>query len=233
MRKMNKEKDSRGGLKMIENVLHFGLTYQILTDLEMPQKREKLVTDIFSQEKSASIEGTNILITQAIAGDINAMECLYESFFRDIFRTVYRQYSIRETAEEIVNDTFLTAFKRLETLKNHDAFRSWLLSIAINHVRNRRRNEMKKRTVEMEDIHSSRDAHNPILKAALRQAIQNLPAGYREVFMLHDADGFTHEEISKILKISEGTSKSQLFKARNMLRQTFLGKQVGKNGGQK
>lgn len=230
---MNKEKDSRGGLKMIENVLHFGLTYQILTDLELPQKREKPVTDIFSQEKSASTEGTNILITQAIAGDINAMECLYERFFRDVFRIVYRQYSIKETAEEIANDTFLTAFKRLETLKNHDAFRSWLLSIAINHVRNRRRTEVKRRTAQLEDVHLSQDAHNPLIKAALQQAIQNLPAGYRDVFMLHDADGFTHEEISKILKISEGTSKSQLFKARNMLRKAFLEKQAGKNGGQK
>jgi len=226
-------KYSASGLKMIENVLQFGLTYQILTNLELSQKREKQVTDIFSREKSAYTEGTNILITQAIAGNIDAMECLYERFFRDVFRIVYRQYSIRETAEEIVNDTFLTAFKRLETLKNHDAFRSWLLSIAINHVRNRRRTEVKRSTAQLEDVHLFQDAHNPLIKAALQQAIQNLPAGYREVFMLHDADGFTHEEISKILKISEGTSKSQLFKARNMLRKAFLEKRADKNGGQK
>jgi RNA polymerase sigma-70 factor (ECF subfamily) len=226
-------KYSINGLKMIENVLHFGLTYQISTDLELPQKREKPVTDIFSKEKSSFVGGTNSLITQAIAGDINAMELLYERFFRDVFRIVYRQYSIRETAEEIVNDTFLTAFKRLETLKNHEAFKSWLYSIAINHVRNRRRIEIKRNTTRIEDIHLSQDTHNPLIKAALQQAIQNLPTGYREVFMLHDADGFTHEEISKILNISEGTSKSQLFKARNMLRKAFLEKRADKNGGQK
>jgi RNA polymerase sigma-70 factor (ECF subfamily) len=224
---------SSGGIKMRENVLNLNLAYLISPDLELLQKREKQVADIFSQEKSAFTKEANILITQAIAGDINAMECLYQRFFRDVFRIVYRQYSIKETAEEIVNDTFITAFKRLETLKNHDAFKSWLLSIAINHVRNRRRTEMKRSIVQIEDVHLSQDARDLITKAVLQQEIQNLPSGYREVFMLHDADGFTHEEISKILKISKGTSKSQLFKARNMLRKALLEKRANKNGGQK
>jgi RNA polymerase sigma-70 factor (ECF subfamily) len=224
---------SSDGIKMSENVLNLNLAYLISPDLELSQKREKQVANIFSQEKSAFTKEANILITRAIVGDINAMECLYQRFFRDVFRIVYRQYSIKETAEEIVNDTFITAFKRLETLKNHDAFKSWLLSIAINHVRNRRRTEMKRSTVQIENMHFSQEAHDPTIRAVLKQEIQNLPPGYREVFMLHDADGFTHEEISKILKISKGTSKSQLFKARNMLRKALLEKRANNNGGQK
>lgn len=224
------DKNGSNGLKMMENILHFGTNIQMSTGFHPAKEGEMTVANVLSHEKTLPTDSVCGQIELAIAGDLNAMECLYEKFFRDVFRIVYRQCSNKEITEEIVNDTFITAFKRLGTLKDHNSFRSWLFSIAINHVRNRRRIEYKNNTVEIEDIHIADRTNHPIMKTALQEAIQRLPLGYREVFLLHDADGFTHQEISKILNISEGTSKSQLFKARNMLRNYFLEKKNAKQG---
>lgn len=224
------DKNGSNGLKTMENILHFSTDFQMSTGFHPAKEGKMTVVNVLSHEKTVPPDGICRQIELAIAGDLNAMEYLYKIFYKDIFRIVYRQYSNKEIAEEIVNDTFITAFKRLETLKNHNSFKSWLFSIAINHVRNRRRIEYKNNTVEIEDIHITDRTNHPIIRTTLQEAIQRLPLGYREVFMLHDADGFTHQEISKILNISEGTSKSQLFKARNMLRNYYLEKKNAKQG---
>ena len=232
MDKFKTDRKSVNGFKMMENVLNLNLTLQVLNDLEIPFNKEVPLQDKFAQDYLIISNQDNTYVQKALLGDLNAIEHIYENYYRSVFRVVYRLYPARETAEEIVNDTFIIAFRRLETLKNHNAFRSWLFSIAVNNVRNRRRKENKRMTIEMDEAFPAHDAENPLMKAALERAIDDLPQGCREIFLLHDADGFTHQEISRILNIAEGTSKSQLFKARNMLKKNLLGKK-GINGGKK
>jgi len=232
MDKFKTDRKSVNGFKMMENVLNLNLTLQVLNDLEIPFNKEVPLQDKFAQDYLIISNQDNTYVQKALLGDLNAIEHIYENYYRSVFRVVYRLYPARETAEEIVNDTFIIAFRRLETLKNHNAFRSWLFSIAVNNVRNRKRKENKRMTIEMDEAFPAHDAENPLMKAALERAIDDLPQGCREIFLLHDADGFTHQEISRILNIAEGTSKSQLFKARNMLKKNLLGKK-GINGGKK
>jgi RNA polymerase sigma-70 factor (ECF subfamily) len=217
---------------MMENVLNLNLTFQVINNLEIPFKKEISLPDGFAKNNLIPSDKDNTFVQKALHGDLNAIEHIYEDNYRNVFRIVYRMYPVREIAEEIVNDTFITAFKRLETLKDHNAFRSWLFSIAVNNVRNRRRSEKKRITIEMDETYPAQNTGNPIMKAALEQAIDDLPQRYREIFLLHDADGFTHQEISRILNIAEGTSKSQLFKARNILKKILLEKK-GINGGKR
>lgn len=212
------------------NVLNYNITNQALSSIEMPLKRKEPLTNLTDQN-IREYEDVNLsLITRAIRGDLWAIEKIYNEHYKLVFRIIYRLYPVREVAEEIANDTFFTAFRKLDTLKDHNVFRSWLLSIAVNNVRNRRRNERKKQYIEIDEQHPSNKDYNPVMKAALERAIADLSDGYRDVFLLHDADGFTHQEISKILNISEGTSKSQLFKARNTLKKMLLETQSLKTG---
>lgn len=217
---------------MMENVLNLNSVFHVLNNLEIPFKKEIHLPDEITHDCLIPSNQDDAIIQRALLGDLNAIENIYDRYYRPVFRVVYRLYPVRENVEEIVNDTFFIAFRRLETLKDHNAFRSWLFSIAVNNVRNRKRIEYKRPTVEMDEAIPAKGSDNPVMKAALEKAIENLPQGYREIFLLHDAEGFTHQEIAKILKISEGTSKSQLFKARNILKKRLLdNKEI--NGGTK
>jgi RNA polymerase sigma-70 factor (ECF subfamily) len=125
-----------------------------------------------------------------------------------------------------VQETFIRAFERLEQFRGESSLSTWLCSIAVSITLNglRKVKRFREREVALEDAGAlgvtPREA-DPDLKTRLRAAIENLPEGYRTVFVMHDVEGFTHEEIGHALGVQTGTSKAQLFRARARLREAL------------
>jgi RNA polymerase sigma-70 factor (ECF subfamily) len=166
------------------------------------------------------------LISRVLAGDPSAERALYDAHVDRVFRLAYRMAGDMDRAQDYTQETFIRAFSRLATFRGDAALSTWLGSIAISVTLNglrkvRRRNE---REVGLEDVapvgRTMREAE-PDLKVRLAQAIDSLPDGYRAVFVMHDVEGYTHEEIANSLGVHTGTSKAQLFRARARLREAL------------
>jgi RNA polymerase sigma-70 factor, ECF subfamily len=166
------------------------------------------------------------LIERVLAGDPSAERLLYDAHVDRVFRLVYRMAGDLDRAQDYTQETFIRAFSRLADFRGEAALSTWLGSIAISVTLNglrkvRRRNQ---REVALDDLvpvgRLPREAE-PDLKARLSQAIDDLPDGYRAVFVMHDVEGYTHEEIATSLGVHPGTSKAQLFRARARLREAL------------
>jgi RNA polymerase sigma-70 factor (ECF subfamily) len=129
-----------------------------------------------------------------------------------------------ELAQEWTQDTFLRAFNRIDQFRGDAALGSWLhaiaVSVTLNGLRTYKRREAFAAPLEEATTVATNGAEHsdPDLKTRLKAAIAALPEGTRRVFVMHDVEGFTHEEISDALGCAIGTSKSQLFRAREKLR---------------
>jgi RNA polymerase sigma factor (sigma-70 family) len=147
-----------------------------------------------------------------------------------IFRQLYRKHTLSvfrialqltrndvQGAEDVVQEAWIRAITHLHEFKWKSSFRTWITGIAINCSR-----EYMKRMNRLDfNIHETMDtAAMARMEAALdlHRVLALLPTGYREILLLHDLEGFKHEEIATLLGISEGTSKSQLFHARNAVK---------------
>ena len=165
------------------------------------------------------------LISRVLAGDPSAERALYDAHVDRVFRLVYRMAGDMDRAQDYTQETFIRAFSRLNGFRGDAALSTWLGSIAISVTLNglrkvRRQNE---RELDLDDFtpgHTPPQAE-PDLKVRLTQAIDNLPEGYRAVFVMHDVEGYTHEEIATSLGVHPGTSKAQLFRARARLREAL------------
>jgi RNA polymerase sigma-70 factor (ECF subfamily) len=173
------------------------------------------------------------LIERGRAGDLGAMEALYEMFKGPVFGLQYRHISNREAAEDLLQDVFLKVFTHLREVRDPETFPGWVYRIALNTCYSylRQKKAQAGRDVSLTDLEARIVDDGPEkvekdLKGPLETAIRALPAGLRSVFVLHDIQGFKHEEISRLLKCSVGTSKSQLFKARMKLRALLKDRQV-------
>jgi RNA polymerase sigma-70 factor (ECF subfamily) len=164
------------------------------------------------------------LVTRVLAGDQQAERELYDGLVDRIYRIVYRMVGEPDLAAEYTQDTFVRVFERLETFRGESALSTWVTSIAISVVYNGQRKVKRLRTREVELEHAETvptpaRTGDPELRARLTSAIDGLPEGYRTVFLMHDVEGYTHQEIGAALGIQEGTSKAQLSRARARLRQ--------------
>lgn len=166
------------------------------------------------------------LIGRVLAGDPSAERALYDAHVDRVFRLIYRMAGDLDRAKDYTQETFIRAFSRLRDFRGEARLSTWLGSIAMSVTLNglrkvRRRNE---REVALEDGttmgRTTREAE-PDLKARLTQAIDGLPDGYQAVFVMHDVEGYTHEEIATSLGVHPGTSKAQLFRARARLREAL------------
>lgn len=163
------------------------------------------------------------LIDRVLAGDPSAERVLYDTHVDRVFRLVYRMAGDLDRAQDYTQETFIRAFSRLKDFRGESALSTWLGSIAISVTLNglRKVRRLTEREVALDDVispgQSPREAE-PDLKTRLRQAIDDLPDGYRTVFVMHDVEGYTHEEIASSLGVQPGTSKAQLFRARARLR---------------
>jgi RNA polymerase sigma-70 factor (ECF subfamily) len=167
------------------------------------------------------------LAAQSAAGDVAAFEQLYERHRRRVYSLCLRMVGDVTEAEDITQEVFLQVFRKIGTFRGEAALTTWLHRLAVNHVLMhwRKRGIRSEETTEEGDVGGiARPYPLSILdRIALEQAIQKLPPGYRLVFLLHDVEGYEHEEIAAMLGCSVGTSKSQLHKARLKLRSLLRG----------
>lgn len=172
------------------------------------------------------------IIGLAQQGDAAAFEHLYKQHNRHIYAVCFRMAGNSSDAEELTQEAFLQVFRKIGSFRGESAFSTWLHRITFNIVLMRLR---KKKLGEI-SLENTLDTDNefgtpgkqfgrvdPHLTGlidwiGLSRAIDQLPAGCRKMFMLHDVEGYGHEEIAKILGCSVGNSKSQLHKARVRLR---------------
>jgi RNA polymerase sigma-70 factor (ECF subfamily) len=169
----------------------------------------------------------------AAAGNIAAFELLYERYNRRTYSLTLRMTGSQTEAEDLTQEVFIQLFRKIGSFRGDSAFSTWLHRLTVNQVlmHFRRRSVKNERTSDdgempEQTVHGTSNPNKmPVVdRIALKNAIAELPNGYRNVFILHDVEGFEHEEVARMMGISVGTSKSQLHKARLKLR-TLLIKQ--------
>ncbi len=166
------------------------------------------------------------LIARVRAGDGAAERALYDAHVDRVYRLAYRLAGDDELAREFTQDTFVRAFERLSSFRGEAELSTWMHAIATSVVLNglRKVKRLRQRETDLDDatgLSGARREAEPDLKRRLARAIDDLPEGYRTVFVMHDVEGFTHEEIGDTLGIETGTSKAQLSRARARLRETL------------
>ena len=164
------------------------------------------------------------LAARCQAGDVDAFEALYHRHAGRLFALACRLTGSADTAEDLLQEIFLQAFRKLGSFKGDAAIGTWLYRLAINccldFVRSRRAKDSRLTSSLDDELSMSPSAprETPIARIDLERAIARLPEGYREAFVLHAVEGFDHKEVAELLGIAVGTSKSQVFKARLKLR---------------
>jgi len=167
------------------------------------------------------------LAARCRAGDAGAFEELYRQHARRLFSLVVRMIGSVDDAEDLLQEVFLQAHRKLAGFRGDSALGTWLYRLTMNHCLDHlrgRQARMNRATESLDDERSDEPmAPSPAIPAQvsrldLERAITRLPDGARAAFLLHDVEGFEHREIAQILGISEGTSKSQVHKARMKLR---------------
>ncbi len=175
------------------------------------------------------------LCRAATAGSMSAFELLYQRYHRRTYGLCLRMTSSQTEAEDLTQEVFIQLFRKIGSFRGDSAFSTWLHRMTVNQVlmHFRRRSVKNERTSDDGEMpeQTVNGTANPnkmpvIDRIALKNAIAQLPHGYKSVFVLHDIEGFEHEEVARMMGISVGTSKSQLHKARLKLR-GLLVKQVG------
>lgn len=165
----------------------------------------------------AGPEDDRALVARCRAGDERAMQQLYQRHAGRLFALALRLTGRRSDAEDVVQDTFLRAWRGLEGFRAESSVGTWLYRIALNRCRDafaRRRPEEP----EVEGVAEVREG-DALARRGLEAALAALPEGYREVLLLHDVMELEHPEIAAILGVEVGTSKSQLHKARARMRE--------------
>ncbi|HEX4022628.1 MAG TPA: sigma-70 family RNA polymerase sigma factor [Acidobacteriaceae bacterium] len=177
-----------------------------------------------------------LLVERVKQGDLTAFEQLMKQYDRQIFRIAQHITQNREDAEDIVQDTFLKAYTKLDQFQGNSKFYTWLVRIAVNESLMRLRKRRSSKTVSMdEDVQTDEGSiprdfadwtPNPEqqyrqseLAEILRRTVQGLPPGFRTVFALRDIDGLSTEETAEALGLSVPAVKSRLLRARLQLRE--------------
>ena len=165
--------------------------------------------------------------------DIETFEEIYRLHHKRVYSICFRMVRNAAEAEDLTQQVFIQLFRKLHTFRGQSSFTTWLYRLTVNQVLM----HFRRRVVRAEKI--TEDGSTPLRivsgtenpsrmalidRIALNQAIARLPAGYRMVFILHDLEGFEHHQIGKMLGCAAGTSKSQLHKARQRLRQLLTGR---------
>jgi RNA polymerase sigma-70 factor (ECF subfamily) len=165
------------------------------------------------------------LVDRYRSGDAAAFEELYRRHSGRLFNLVLRMAGSPDVAEDLLQEVFLQVHRKLGGFRGESTLATWLYRLAMNHCLD----HLRGRGVRMERVTGSIDEDDaaepvaaapvgPITRMDLERAIAQLPAGCRAAFLLHDVEGFEHREVAAMLGVSEGTSKSQVHKARQKLR---------------
>jgi RNA polymerase sigma-70 factor (ECF subfamily) len=174
------------------------------------------------------------LAQRCATGDPGGFEELYRIHSPRLFGLACRMVG-RTEAEDLLQEIFLSAHRKIRLYKGESALGTWLFRMATNlcldHLRSR-----ANRTAQATDSIDADPGHQPVVgrgpilgvidRIDLERALADLPPGCREVFVLYDVEGFEHREVGSLLGISEGTSKSQLHKARMRLREALVSRRA-------
>ncbi len=171
------------------------------------------------------------LVRRAREGDPDAFASLFSAHKTKIYSLCLRMTSNTAEAEDLTQDAFLQAFRKLGTFRGDSALSTWLYRVAVNtvlmHLRKKGLRVMSlDQPVEEQDGTVKREQgklddrlSGSVDRIALTRAMKELPAGYRTIFVLHEVKGYEHHEIARLLKCSVGNSKSQLHKAKTRMRE--------------
>jgi RNA polymerase sigma-70 factor (ECF subfamily) len=178
--------------------------------------------------------GSDFQLAQlAASGDVQSFEELYRRHHRRVYSICLRMLQNPTEAEDLTQDVFVQLFRKIGSFRGDSAFTTWLHRMTVNQVLM----HFRKRNVKLEKVTEEGETpvqivmgtENPdkmpiVDRIALQDAMDQLPNGYKNVFLLHDVQGYEHEEVARILGCSVGTSKSQLHKARLKLRKILTKK---------
>ena len=181
-----------------------------------------------SSKEERVVKKADFDLTKAAAsGDMMAFEELYQRHHRRVYSICLRMLQNASEAEDLTQDVFIQLYRKVGSFRGDSAFTTWLHRLTVNQVlmHFRKRNVKFEKTTEegetpVQIVPGTESPFKmPIVdKIAIDTAIAQLPEGYKNVFVLHDVEGFEHEEVARILGCSVGTSKSQLHKARLKMR---------------
>jgi RNA polymerase sigma-70 factor, ECF subfamily len=187
------------------------------------------LTDPEQRQATDSIEAE--LIERAKTGDAQAFQALYDKHKRRVYSLCLRMTANTAEAEDLTQEAFLQLYRKIATFRGESAFSTWLHRLSVNVVLMHLRKKNLP-VVSLEETTQGGDEDTPrkdfgaedlalagsIDRLQLQRAVNDLPPGYRTIFVLHDIEGYEHNEIAAIVGCSIGNSKSQLHKARMKLR---------------
>ncbi len=201
-----------------------------------------------SGESSPAADRLDQLVRQAKEGNAEAFQELYRVYGKKILNYVYRMTGSRDEAEDLMQDTFVLAYRKLKSLKENTRFQSWLFRIAQNNIYQRYRNRSPEtESVESEETREFADREGPIeplrtpeqvflsqeLERVIQAAIDDLPEKYRQVFVLSAIHKLSYREISEVMSRSLASVKSDIHRARVEVREKirgYLGEDYGLSG---
>jgi RNA polymerase sigma-70 factor, ECF subfamily len=162
------------------------------------------------------------LIRRAKGGDEAAARTLYDRYAPRVYAVVRRVAGEDALADDWAQEAWIRVFRALPGFRGDSAFSTWIHRVAVNSalqgLRGQSRHAARETTLSL-PVEPAASPEPAALRIALEQAMARLPDGMRQVLVLHDVEGFTHDEIGDLLGIAAGTSKSQLFKARAKMRE--------------
>jgi len=172
-----------------------------------------------------------ILIKMVLQGDADAERQLYETHVDRVFRMAYRMAGDVTQAEDLTQDTFIRAFDRLADYRGDAPFGAWLHRVATTVILSALRRRKRVQTVEslrddLETVGAPAPVGDPDLKRHLEHAVNGLDEPHRLVFVMHDMEGFTHQEIAAAMDTPVGTAKARLSRARQKLRDALAGPEI-------
>ena len=165
------------------------------------------------------------LIRQCLQGNGSAYQRIYKLYSRSMYNVGYRIVNNPDEAEDVLQEAFISAFKSLENYRGDSTFGAWLKRIVVNKALN----QVSKRKFERipeddrwdvgEEVQKDEFEHFPFTVDKVKRAIELLPDGYRMVLSLYLLEGYDHQEIAEIMKITESTSKSQFNRSKKKLKE--------------
>lgn len=168
----------------------------------------------------------NKLLVLCKQGDRLACKQLFEIHSRKMMALCYRFARDRNEAEDILQEGFVRVFNKLDLYKGTGSLEAWIKRVMINTaLKYREKNITKHHYTEIDNVHifdASPTVLEELSKEEILKLVQELPDGYRAVFNLYVIEGYSHRDIGEMLKIGESTSRSQLVKARTLLKKKLL-----------
>ncbi len=158
------------------------------------------------------------------AGERDYFTRLYKKYDKKLFALCLQFTRNHADAEEQLQEIFLRVIANIDSFRERSSFSTWITRVSVNHLNNFLKRRVQEWEQLPEDSAVDRDPmNNTILSLSIEREIQQLPEGFRQVFILHEQLGYKHEEIGQILEIGASTSRSQLSRARLLLREKLRG----------